>query len=470
MANLQARRDRSGKIISYSIRVYKGRDPGSGRQLSPYTATWRVPEGWNEKRARREAERQAALFEQQCRTGGLAQGGRVTFGEYAAYVLALKEQEGLKPLTLQHYRQSLRRVELWLSSMRLCDIRPQHLNILYQRLAQPEARSDNLWLQAKPALWKAVGDGRESLGTPGGGEISLKRLREGKPVKPATAERIGKALGKPASALFSPLRENKVLSHQTILGCHLLISVVLGQAERELLLPMNPARLATPPRRERSDPNYFQPAELSRILAALEQEPVKWRAAVELLLVTGCRRGELLGLHWEKVDWERRQIRIDRTLIYAQGVGVYEGAPKTRESLRTIRIPEDTMALLREHRREQEETRRRLGKKWRDSPYVFPGERGGPMNPSNLGNWLKRFEERHGLPHLNPHAFRHTMTSILFFRGVDSVSISHRLGHSSVTTTTNIYSHVMEEAEERVSDCMTGVLSELREKGEKTDG
>ena len=109
MAYLQSRRNKEGQVVSYSIRVYKGRDPRTGKQLTPYTMTWRVPEGWSEKRARKEAEKQAAVFEKQCREGYLAD-GRQTFAQYAAYVLELKERTGLKHLTLIHYRQSLKRV------------------------------------------------------------------------------------------------------------------------------------------------------------------------------------------------------------------------------------------------------------------------------------------------------------------------------------------------------------------------
>lgn len=92
------------------------------------------------------------------------------------------------------------------------------------------------------------------------------------------------------------------------------------------------------------------------------------------------------------------------------------------------------------------------------------------MNPSQLGNWLVRFQRRHNLPHLNPHAFRHTMTSMLFFHGVDSVSISHRLGHSSVSTTTSIYSHVMQQAESRISDCMADVLLATQKGRQEEEG
>ena len=136
----------------------------------------------------------------------------------------------------------------------------------------------------------------------------------------------------------------------------------------------------------------------------------------------------------------------------------------------TASHPEETMALLEEYRQWQEAQRQELGEKWEESPYVFPGERGGRMNPSQLGNWLVRFQKRHGLPHLNPHAFRHTMTSMLFFHGVYSVSISHRLGHSSVSTTTSIYSHVMQQAESRISDCMADVLLTTRESAQEDAG
>lgn len=459
MAYLQSRKNKEGVVVSYSIRVYKGRDPRTGKQLTPYTMTWHVPEGWSEKRARREAEKQAAVFEKQCREGYLSD-GRQTFAQYAEYVLELKERTGLKHLTLIHYRQSLKRVLPFLGHMRLGDIRPQHLNYLYQQLSLPEAREDNEKALARPALWQEMeirAEGNCLVGKDGK-RISLDRLQRGESVKPATARRIAEALGLPYSLLFATQREERSLSGRTIMNCHLLVSIVLGQAEREMRIPLNPAHRATPPKREASNPNYFQMEEVGRILLALESEPLKWKAAVHLLLVSGCRRGELLGLKWDHVDWENQQIHIDCTLLYAGDRGVYEGSPKTRDSVRTIKLPEETMALLGEYRDWQEVYRKELGQRWEESPYVFPGERGGRMNPSQLGNWLVRFQRRHNLPHLNPHAFRHTMTSMLFFHGVDSVSISHRLGHSSVSTTTSIYSHVMKEAESRISDCMADVL------------
>ena len=154
MANIQARTNKEGRVISYCIRVYRGRDPKTGKQLTPYTCTWRVPDGWGERRARKEAEKQAVLFERRCRQG--ISNGTQTFAEYAEYVLSCKITMGMKHLTEIHYRQSLQRVMPILGPMKLCDIKPQHLNLLYQSLSSPQARNDNEMEQDKPILWKTL--------------------------------------------------------------------------------------------------------------------------------------------------------------------------------------------------------------------------------------------------------------------------------------------------------------------------
>lgn len=100
----------------------------------------------------------------------------------------------------------------------------------------------------------------------------------------------------------------------------------------------------------------------------------------------------------------------------------------------------------------------RLGEYYQDQSYVFTQDTGGPMHPGSVTDWLAKFSKRHGLPHINPHAFRHAMASMLYFNGVDSVSISKRLGHAQVSTTANIYAHVMEAAGQRNADILADVF------------
>ena len=97
------------------------------------------------------------------------------------------------------------------------------------------------------------------------------------------------------------------------------------------------------------------------------------------------------------------------------------------------------------------------GDEWEDNGFVFVTETGRHTNPSAVSSWLTRVEEKYGLPHLNAHAFRHSVASALIFAGVDPVSVSRRLGHNQVSTTTNIYAHIMSKADERNAE----ILDEL---------
>lgn len=108
MANIQERRDKSGKLISYSVRVHRGRG-SDGKQLKPWTAPFEVSPTWTEKSARKKAEAFAATFEKQCREG-LASDTRQTFEQYAEYVLVLKEQRGDAHKTIVDYRNMTERI------------------------------------------------------------------------------------------------------------------------------------------------------------------------------------------------------------------------------------------------------------------------------------------------------------------------------------------------------------------------
>lgn len=325
---------------------------------------------------------------------GYAAENRMTFEKYAAYVMQLKETKGKKHRTLDRYAAMLQRINLAIGYMKIEDIRPGHLNDFYAQLAKPG----------------------QNLKT--GGQ----------------------------------------LSNKTILEHHRLISTILAQAEKEMLIPYNPASRAEPPQPQKKEVTYFQPDEIIAIRDALESEPIKWRTITHLLLITGCRRGEIMGLKWAKIDFQNNQIRIDNNLQYTPARGLYEESPKTAASIRNIKLPAETMALLAKYKTWQTEQRLASGDRWIDTGFVFAQENGTPMHPDSLTDWLGKFSKRHGLPHINPHAFRHTMASILYFNGMDSITISKRLGHAKVSTTADIYAHIIQEADERAAECIGDVI------------
>ncbi len=253
------------------------------------------------------------------------------------------------------------------------------------------------------------------------------------------------------------VEHNEPLSTTSILAYHRFIHIVLAQAEKEMLVPYNAADKATPPQKEKSEVGTFQTSELIAIRDAAAKEPIKWQMIIHLLMITGCRRGEIVGLKWDRVNWKDSSIRIDTTLLYTSERGVYESTTKTGAE-RTIKLPKETMDLLRQYRVWQLETRLANGDRWKDTPYVFTGECGGCMAPDTLSGYLSRFEKKYNLPHIQAHKFRHSMASVLYFSGADPVSISKRLGHAQVSTTQNIYSHLIEQADtqsaERIADAI----------------
>ncbi len=227
---------------------------------------------------------------------------------------------------------------------------------------------------------------------------------------------------------------------------------------KEGLVPFNVASRAMLPKAERKEVNYFQPEQVAAIRDALEKEPIKWRALVHLLLITGARRGEVLGLKWGKVDFEGSKIHICNSVLYSPDIGIYESTPKTPTSNRFVTLPVETMKLLKQYRAWQAQERFRLGSYYENQDFIFAQDTGKPMHPDSVTDWLKKFSKRHDLPHINAHAFRHTMASMLYFNGVDSVSISKRLGHAQVSTTANIYAHVMEEADQKNANILADVF------------
>lgn len=110
---------------------------------------------------------------------------------------------------------------------------------------------------------------------------------------------------------------------------------------------------------------------------------------------------------------------------------------KTR-GRRTLKLPQETIDLLKQLRTDQLQRQLACGDRWQHTDYIFTGEFGGPIHPNSITGWLNDFSKRHGLPHVNPHAFRHSVASILLANGTDLLTTARHLGHADPSTTVNI--------------------------------
>lgn len=447
---------------SYRITVSGGFDT-QGKRIRHRT-TYKPTPGMTERQIQKAVQRAAADFERSIEQG-YALDNRQTFAEYAEYVLDLKQRTGTKQKTLDRYRELLIRINQAIGHIKLIDLRPQQLNSFYKNLAEPGIRGGGGSATAKIDLanWLKVNKkSRAAIAEAAGVAAStVSTAAKGEAIQECKAASIAKAMGKRLQDVFSVTKNEKPLADKTILAHHRLISLILTQAEKEMLVPYNAAAKATPPKAEKADPNYFQPATITAILEALEHEPLKWRLITHLLIVTGCRRGEIMGLKWEKVDFESRRIKIDRALINSPTQGVYESTTKTND-IRYLTLPRETLDLLRQHKRDQLRLQLANGDRWQRTDYVFTTDNGNHMNPDSVTSWLADFSRRHNLPHINPHAFRHTVASVLLANGTDIVTVAAQLGHASASTTENFYAHIIEENKARASECIADVL--LRKK------
>ena len=444
--------------LSFKITVHCGYDEYYRKRR--HYKTYRPPATWSEQYAEREAQRVAVEFENSIRQG-FRLDNRKTFAEYADYVIQLKEHTGTKHSTIELYKHLCERINPAIGHFKLTEIRPQHLNRLYISLAEDciKHSADNARTkvdlgekQKKQKISRAALSRQAQLSP-----STITAACRGQTIRQASAAAIASALSIPPQELFDYFHSEEKLAVKTILQHHRFISAVLGQAEKEMLVTYNAASRATLPKAKRSVVNYFQPEQIAAIVQALEGEPLKWKLITHLLLVTGCRRGEIMGLKWDRVHLEQHYLTIDNNLRYSKTRGIYDETPKTGET-RFISIPAETVNLLCQHQEAQEELRQLNGDRWKGTGFVFTRDDGRPMHPDSITAWLAKFSLRHDLPHINPHAFRHTVASVLIANHTDVVTVARQLGHSSVTTTETYYAHLIEESKVQASECIADVM------------
>ena len=445
------------KGVTYRISVSDGVDE-NGKQIIR-SMKWKPDPDMTPRQVEKALQRAMTEFETKVRQGFQVDNDK-TFAEYAEYVIKLKERTGKKPRTTERYRELLPRINAAIGHKKLVDLRPQHLNMFYANLGEEGIRigTERATLDIDGRAW--LKEHRISLS-----EVSRRsnlcrsttaQFLDGKPVMLETAKKIAAVMSNKPEQLYTVTRDDSPLSNKTILEHHRLISTILAQAEKELLIPYNPAARATPPKAPRPEPDYYQPEEVNRILDKLETAPIKWRACTYLLIDTGCRRAEIAGLKWSDIDLNDGIVIIRRNLHYSSKLGIYEG-PTKNEKGRVLRIAPETVAVLREHQAEQEKQREAVGDRWEETGFVFTKEHGQPMNPDSITDWLNKFSLADDIPHIHPHAFRHTAASTMIANGVDIVTTAGELGHNPATTEM-YYAHVINEAKARAGSVRSSVF------------
>ena len=242
------------------------------------------------------------------------------------------------------------------------------------------------------------------------------------------------------------------LSARTVLHTHTVLREALAHAVQWGLLVRNPADAATPPRPEDEELIMWDVPSIHAFFDAAKEN--RYRDIYHLAILTGMRRGELVGLQWRYVILEERWLSVATTLQRINGRGLVIGTPKTKKSRRTIALGRDAVELLKSIRTCQIENRLAAGPAWQDNRYVFCQPTGKPLHPDKATNEFSRIVRRAGLPYLSLKGLRHAHATLLLEAGVHPKVVSERLGHSNIGVTMDIYSHVMPGMQEAAAQAL----------------
>ena len=191
----------------------------------------------------------------------------------------------------------------------------------------------------------------------------------------------------------------------------------------------------------------------------LKEKDIRVKTALTLLLFSGARRGELCGLSWPDIDFEKKLINIVRASQYQSKKGIVEVPTKNISSIRAVKAPSFIFELLGQYKTWWNKQRLLFGSDWQGSDQrLFIQENGKPINPDTINYWMNKFLAKNDLRHITPHSLRHTFATLQISAGVDIRTLQARTGHAQASTLINIYSHAIKSAQEAASDALETIL------------
>lgn len=238
-------------------------------------------------------------------------------------------------------------------------------------------------------------------------------------------------------------RRPGILSPLTVLHIHRLISSILEKAVKWGYLISNPAKKVEAPKAPRQRLCIYDEDNMSKLIAALDTADIKYRLMIYIAISTGLRRGEIMGLDWADINAETGEINVNKSSQYLPELGVFIKAPKNEHSVRRVFLSPSVLPLLKMHKAKQNDEREKLGSMWNESGKIFVTWCGKPMPPDTISRWFTNFLKRTGLPPVRFHSLRHASASLAIAMGVNVKTVSNRLGHATISTTMDIYSHAL---------------------------
>ncbi|MCL6560780.1 MAG: site-specific integrase [Firmicutes bacterium] len=252
------------------------------------------------------------------------------------------------------------------------------------------------------------------------------------------------------------------LSVRTVRYIHTILKAALEQAVMEQLLYRNVAKAVELPEEKKKEVVPFTREEIIKFVNHIKDD--RLFAAYYLDIKTGLRRGELLGLTWQDIDFENGRLQVRRELVQVKKEGerikrpLEFQEPKTEKSKRTVPLTKDVIKVLKAHKARQAQEKLFHGQHYQNNDLVFCTEDGKPIWPRNFHRRYTKLLKKAGLPHKKFHALRHTFASLLLEEGEDLKNVQELLGHASIVVTGDIYTHVLERVKKKAVDKLDRIV------------
>lgn len=421
----------------YQITVSNGRDT-SGKQIIE-TTTFAPDPNKTDKQNGKALQRFVIDFEDRVKNGKFLDGEKMSFMDFSDKWLSEYVINRMEAKTYALYEDYLQRhINPVIGHLKLSKIQPTHLNSLYNKL--------------------------------------LKERKDG---------RTGG------------------YSAKTIKNIHDIISSLFKTAIQWNVMIDNPCTRIKPPKpdRQNADIKFFNLEQAQIFIELLDsgyQTPVKAHGRIDdtgklyhvdaytesrkistqlklfflLALFCGMRRGELIALEWNDLNFENNTIDINKSTVSVNGKPVTK-PPKTSSSIRTISVPDNIMILAKTYRKEQLQYRMTIGDQWIGGNHLFIQWSGKQMHPDTPYATFKKIIKRYNesiddelkkLPNIPLHGLRHTSATLLISQNVDIRTVAGRMGHSRTSTTTDIYAHSLQKMDEQASSALENLFSQSQVK------
>lgn len=297
------------------------------------------------------------------------------------------------------------------------------------------------------------------------GSIELQKLRP---------EHIQKLL----NSMSKANNKRAALAPWTVLKVKNILSGAMEQAIKNRIIQFNPAKAVTPPKLEQKEIRILTEEEQEKFMGACKGHRLE--ALYLLALATGMRRGEILALTWDCVDFDNQSIAVKGSVsrIKDPDTGItalHFAEPKTKSGRRQVPILDSMVPVLEAHRERQNAEKAEAGSAWNKRNLVFCSNVGTPVEPRRLCTTMDKITSSVGLPHFTFHAMRHTFATCLLEAGVPAKVVQDVLGHADVTLTLNTYSHVIgttaHEQMSKINDLFKpkSVMDQLKEAKKQVD-